>query len=42
VEPPEGTQKSRDRDAQWKSLSSSLRGPPRQDLSYTVLEGEDC
>jgi len=41
VEPPEGIRKSRDRDARWRPFSSGLRGPPRQDLSYTLLEGED-
>jgi len=34
-----GIQRSRNRDAQWRPLSSGLQGPPRQNLLHTLPEG---
>jgi len=36
-----GTRKSRDRDPRCRPLFSDVRGPPGQDLSCTLLKGEN-
>jgi len=42
VKSQEDTRQSHERGVQLWSLSLALQGPPHQDPSYTLLEGEDC